>query len=67
MHDNKLNRNGYEELFRNRGLTKGELKNIWSTLDSKKEDKITEKEWRGFHKLFIEDFENCDSDGDYLL
>ena len=62
-----MNRNDFEELFRNRGLTKGELKNIWLTIDSKKEDKITEKEWRGFHKLFIEEYEECDGDGDYLL
>ena len=35
-----LNQVQMEQLLHNRDLTKGEVRNIWSTLDTKKENKV---------------------------
>lgn len=53
--------------MRNRKLTKGEVKNIWGTLDVKKNNLVEEKQWKAFFQLFLEAFQNCDVDGSQSL
>ena len=48
-------------------MTKGELKNVWLTVDTSKDDKISENEWKFFLQIFIKPFEECDKDEDYVL
>lgn len=62
-----MDRMEFETIFKNRLLTKGEIKNIWQTIDSSHNDKVEEKEWKFFHSLFIKPFEDCDGDEDYIL
>jgi len=48
MRDFRMDRLEFEQLWRNRQLTKGELKNVWLTVDTSKDDKISENEWKFF-------------------
>lgn len=48
-------------------MTKGELKNVWLTVDTSRDDKISENEWKFFLDIFVRPFEECDSDENYVL
>lgn len=48
-------------------LTRGELEQIFTFVDTNKDDFVEAKEWDGFVGLFVQPFEACDKDHSNLL
>jgi len=66
--DGKMDRNELRTLFKGRGMTDGEMKDLFNTIDFNNDNMIDELEWSEFHRIFINGFqEECDDDKDYLL
>lgn len=57
----------FKILFKNRAMIPGEINTVFNTADMKKQNKLDQTEWQSFFKVFIEPFEKCDEDKDYLL
>jgi hypothetical protein len=66
--------NDLRQMFKNKGLTDGlielmigEIKDLFNTIDINNDNSIDETEWSEFHRIFIENFEECDEDGNFML
>jgi hypothetical protein len=57
----------FKILMKNRGLIPGEIQFLFNTADRTKSNKIKQVEWTSFFRVFIEPFEKCDEDKNYLL
>jgi len=54
--DGKLDKNELRQIFNNKGLTDGEIKDLFNTIDINNDNVIDETEWREFHRIFIEPY-----------
>lgn len=48
-------------------LSRGELEQVFNTIDTEQKDLINQNKWDDFRTLFILPFEACDEDNNYLL
>lgn len=57
----------FEKLFKDRHMSKGEVRLLFRLTDLNKDTKVDTNEWFNFYTLFIAPFEACDKDKDYYL
>lgn len=55
-------------MFKGRGLTDGEIKDLFNTIDFNNDNFIQGDEWSEFHRIFINGYqEECDADDNFML
>jgi len=57
----------FASVWENRHLTYGEIKAVFTVVDINKDNLIDIDEWSNFKKLFSDEYETCDTDGDFVL
>jgi len=58
--DGKIDKNDLRSIFKGRGMTDGEIKDLFATIDVNNDNSVDELEWSEFHRIFISAFETCD-------
>merc|ERR1712096_546054 len=56
-----------QQIYKNHGLTKGEVRMIFNIIDMNADSQIAWLEWSNYRRIFVEPFEKCDEDKDYKL